>query len=220
MAGHILPVRALVTVPSATGELLASAGADGRVCIWRPSTGERLATFGDHDLMVRCMATYQDAELRLLASGGSDGNIRIWNSDTHEQHEATIKCDQGIINDLAFVTPDNGGMLIAAAGRDGTLKLWDPITGRAVRTLTCSDGELSAVTSVRLPLERTALAAAGKTSIHLWDATTARPLLQIVTGSPVESLKTVQDIDEVSSSILLASGEAGPMAFRLHHNLL
>ncbi|MGW2077131.1 WD40 repeat domain-containing protein [Streptomyces sp. NPDC001939] len=220
MAGHILPVRALLTVPSAAGERLASAGADGRVCVWQPSTGERLALFGDHDLTVRCLATHQDTEHRFLASGGSDGNIRIWNSDTLEQHADTIKCDQGLINDLAFVTPDDGGLLIAAAGRNGTLKLWDPDTGQTVRTLTCSDGELSAVTSIRLPFGRTALAAAGKTSIHLWDATTAQPLLQIVTGSPIASLKTVQDTGEATSSILLASGEAGPMAVRLHHNLL
>ncbi|MFH8739166.1 WD40 repeat domain-containing protein [Streptomyces sp. NPDC017964] len=220
MAGHILPIRALVTVPSAAGERLASAGADGRVCVWQPSTGERLALFGDHDLTVRALATHQDTEHRFLASGGGDGNIRIWNSDTLEQHARTIKCDQGLINDLAFVTPEDGGPLIAAAGRDGTLKLWDPDTGQSVRALTCSDGELSAVTSVRLPLGRTVLAAAGKTSIHLWDASTAQPLLQIVTGSPIASLKTVQDTDEATSSILLASGVAGPMAVRLHHNLL
>ncbi|MFE6891957.1 WD40 repeat domain-containing protein [Streptomyces sp. NPDC057694] len=220
MAGHDLPIRRLVTLPSAAGERLASAGADGRVCVWDPSTGERLALFDDHDLTVRCLATHQAAELRLLASGGSDGNIRIWNADTLEQHVPTLKCDQGLINDLAFVTPDDGGLLIAAAGRNGTLKLWAPATQEPVRTMTCNDGELSAVTSIPLRYGRAALAAAGKTSVHLWDATTGQPLLQIVTGSPVTSLKTVQDSGDASSSILLASGEAGPSAVRLHHDLL
>ncbi|MFE7626335.1 WD40 repeat domain-containing protein [Streptomyces sp. NPDC057509] len=220
MTGHNLRIRTLVTLPTLLGERLASAGADGRVCVWEPATGERLALFDDHDLTVRCLATHQNAERRLLASGGSDGNIRIWNADTLEQHSPTIKCDQGLINDLAFVTPDDGGPIIAAAGRDGTLKLWDAETREPVRTLACGDGELSAVTSVQLRYGRTALAAAGKTSVHLWDATTAQPLLQIVTGSPITSLKTVQDTDDGTSSILLASGEAGPMAVRLHHNLL
>jgi hypothetical protein len=45
-------------------------------------------------------------------------------------------------------------------------------------------------------------------------------LLQIVTGAPLSTLKTVQDPNPVSSSILLASGEAGTMAFRLHHDQL
>ncbi|MFJ2704801.1 WD40 repeat domain-containing protein [Streptomyces sp. NPDC087428] len=221
MAGHLLPIRALVAVPSADGDLLASAGSDGRVCVWQPSTGERLACFGDHEISVRCLATYQSNQHRLLASGGSDGNIRIWDADALQQHGSTIKCDQNIINDLAFVTPDDGDPLIAAAGQDGTLKLWNLRTHHTVRALSCSDGELSAVTSVRLPFGRTALAAAGRTSIHVWDTTTTeRPLLQIVTGSPIVNLKTVQDPHQVASSILLASGEAGSMALRLHHRLL
>ncbi|MER6738138.1 WD40 repeat domain-containing protein [Streptomyces puniciscabiei] len=220
MTGHYLPVHALVTLPSAHGELLASGSADGRLCVWQPSTGELVAQFPDHQFTVRCLATYQGAGANLLASGGSDGNVRIWDADTLQQHGRTIKCDQDIINDLAFIAPDEGGLLIAAAGQDGTLKLWDAETMQPVRQLTCSDGELGAVTAVRLPLERTALAAAGKTSIHLWDATTERPLLQIVTGSPIRSLKTVQDPRDVASSILLAAGEAGTMAFRLHHNQL
>ncbi|MEV0125268.1 hypothetical protein AB0I16_27650 [Streptomyces sp. NPDC050703] len=223
MTGHLLPVTALVAVGSADGDLLASAGADGKVFVWRPGSGEELARFGDHEFTVRCLATHHGPRRRLLASGGSDGNIRIWDADTRAQHGPTLKCDQGIINDLAFVAPapDDDAPLIAAAGQDGTLKLWDPRTARAVRTLHCHDGELSAVTALRLPFERTAVAAAGKTSIRVWDtAAPARPLLQLVTGSPVETLKTVQDPQRVDSSILLVSGEAGSMAFRLHHDRL
>lgn len=221
MTGHLLPIRSLITVPSASGDLLASAGADGTVCVWQPASGEQLARFGDHEFTVRSLATYQNSQTRLLASGGSDGNIRVWNTDTLEQHGSTIKCDQNVINDLAFVTPEDGDLLIAVAGQDGTLKLWDPQTCRAVRTLNCTDGELSAVTSLRLPYGRTALAVAGTTSIHVWDAAAAaRPLLQIVTGSPIETLKAVQDRNQVTSSILLASGEAGAMAFRLQHDQL
>ncbi|MEU5397509.1 WD40 repeat domain-containing protein [Streptomyces tibetensis] len=220
MTGHHLPVRALVTLPSSRGELLASGSADGRLCVWQPATGELVAEFPDHKFTVRCLATYQGTSSSLLASGGSDGNIRIWDADTLEQHGPTIKCDQDIINDLAFIASDEGGLLIAAAGQDGSLKLWDVDRARPVGQLECSDGELGAVTAVRLPLERTALAVAGKTSIHLWDTTTERPLLQVVTGSPIRSLKTVQDPRDVTSSILLAAGEAGTMAFRLHHNRL
>ncbi|MFH8699037.1 WD40 repeat domain-containing protein [Streptomyces chartreusis] len=220
MEGHYLPVRALVALPSAHGELLASGSSDGRVCVWQPASGELVTEFTDHKFTVRCLATYQGPGMHLLASGGSDGNIRVWDADTLRQHAPTIKCDQNIINDLAFLAQDDGGLLVAAAGQDGTLKLWDIHTGKAVQQLTCSDGELGAVTAVRLPLERTALAAAGMTSIHIWDAGTERPLLQIVTGSPIHSLKTVQDPGDAASSILLAAGEAGTTAFRLHHNRL
>ncbi|MFC1228798.1 WD40 repeat domain-containing protein [Streptomyces sp. Sce081] len=220
MENHYLPVRALVALPSTHGELLASGSADGRVCVWQPSTGELVKEFPDHKFTVRCLATYQGSGQNLLASGGSDGNIRIWNADTLRQYAPTIKCDQDIINDLAFLAQGDRGLLIAAAGQDGTLKLWDVHTGQAVQQLNCNDGGLGAVTAVRLPRERTALAATGMTSIHIWDAGTGRPLLQVVTGSPIHSLKAVQDPREVESSILLAAGEAGTMAFRLHHNRL
>ncbi|MBD9730910.1 hypothetical protein IGX29_03570 [Streptomyces sp. H28] len=220
MEGHHLPVRALVALSSVHGDLLASGSADGRVCVWQPATGELVKDFPDHRFTVRCLATHQGRGVSLLGSGGSDGNIRIWNADTLEQDGPTLKCDQDIINDLAFLAPDDGGLLVAAAGQDGTLKLWDVHTGRAVRELQCDDGALGAVTVVLLPGERTALAATGATGIHIWDADTARPLLRIATGSPVHTLKAVQGPRDVESSVLLAAGEAGTMAFRLHHDRL
>ncbi|WP_405973268.1 WD40 repeat domain-containing protein [Streptomyces sp. NBC_00988] len=220
LRGHFLPVNALVALSTGRGDLLASGSADGRVCVWDPQTGEMLKDFGQHKLSVRCLATQHSAGRTLLASGGSDGALRVWDVDDLSQYGRTIRCDQDIINDLAFVPWHDGRLLIASAGQDGTLKLWDVETGRAASELTLNDGELGAVTALRLPLERTALAVAGRTSIHLWDATADRHLLRIVTGAPLRTLKTVQDPDGAASSILLASGEAGTMAFRLHHDQL
>ena len=220
LRGHCLPVHALVAMSADRGEILASGSADGRVCLWDPRTGQMLQDFGHHNFTVRCLATQRFAGMSLLASGGSDGAVRVWDIDGLRQYGRTIKCDQDRINDLAFVPWHDGRLLIASAGQNGTLKLWDMQTGRADRAFTLNDGELGAVTSVHLTPERTALAVAGRTGIHLWDATAARRLLQIVTGAPMSTLKTVQDPDPVSSSILLASGEAGTMAFRLHHDQL
>ncbi|MFK4147067.1 WD40 repeat domain-containing protein [Streptomyces sp. NPDC004065] len=220
LRGHFLPVNALVALSAARGELLASGSADGRVCVWDLQTGGLLEDFGHHRFSVRCLATHQSGGRAFLASGGSDGAVRVWDVDGLGQVGRSIRCDQDIINDLAFVSWHDGGLLIASAGQDGTLKLWDVETGRLTDELALHDGELGAVTALRLPLDRTALAVAGRTSIHLWDATAGRHLLRIVTGAPLRTLKTVSDPDGAASSILLASGEAGTMAFRLHHDQL
>ncbi|MFE0355891.1 WD40 repeat domain-containing protein [Streptomyces nigra] len=220
LRGHYLPINALVALQGAQGELLASGSADGRVCVWDLEAGDLLADFGHHKLSVRCLATHRSGSGALLASGGSDGAVRVWDVDGLGQKGRTIRCDQDIINDLAFVPWHDGELLIASAGQDGTLKLWDVETGRLTDELTLTDGELGAVTALRLPMGRTALAVASQTSIHLWDATADRHLLRIVTGAPLRTLKTVPDPDGAASSILLASGEAGTMAFRLHHDQL
>lgn len=219
LRGHFLPINALVALSAVRGELLASGSADGRICVWDLRTGRMLEDFGHHKLSVRCLATHHSAGRTLLASGGSDGALRVWDVDGLTQYGRTIRCDQDIINDLAFVPWHDGRLLIASVGQNGTVKLWDVETGRTAGELTLNDGELGAVTALRLPMDRTALAVAGKTSIHLWDATADRHLLRIVTGAPLRTLKTVKE-PTGASSILLASGEAGAMAFRLHHDQL
>ncbi|MFD9541389.1 benzoate transporter [Streptomyces sp. NPDC060022] len=220
MSGHYLPVLAMVPLPTARGAQLASAGADGRVCVWNLHDGRLLADFKDHKLSVRCLATHSGAHGRLLASGGSDGSVRMWDIARLAQHGKTIKCDQGIINDVAFASGHDGGLRIATAGQNGTLKLWDATTSAQVGELSPDDGDLGAVTALRLPKYKTVVVMAGKTSIHLWDTAADRHLLQIVTGSPVRTLKSVPDPLSEESSVLLASGEAGTMTFRLHHDRL
>ncbi|MEU5363295.1 hypothetical protein ABZ354_07320 [Streptomyces sp. NPDC005925] len=219
LIGHFLPVKTLVAVSASRGELLISGSSDGRLCVWDLSSGELLKDIGDHQYTVHCLATRQVSGTTLVASGGGDGRVRVWDMNTLEQHGRTIDCDQDVINDLTFVQ-ERGRLLVVSAGRDGTLKLWDDRTGEKTGELVFRDGELSAVTSMHLPQDRTALAAAGATSIHVWDTTTHRQLLRIVTGSPVHALKTVQDPGGEKYSILLAAGVSGTMAFRLQHEQL
>ncbi|MFE9335845.1 WD40 repeat domain-containing protein [Streptomyces sp. NPDC007063] len=253
LTGHYSPALCLVPMVDDSTALLAGGGADGRVLVWDLSTGQTVHSFSQHVLSVRCLASVHSRHGFLLASGGSDGNVRIWDLRQHSRaagdghrpnpvtNPATIRCEQHAVNDVAFFPLDNGGLRLATAGQDGSLKVWsvreeeqeerdgeeraqDPERLRdrsydgadLVREFNPGDGALTAVTRFTAGRGRTLFAVAGRTGIHLWDATVDRPLLQAVTGYPVNTLKMApQRASESAAPVLLATGEAGTMILRL-----
>ncbi|MDF4250939.1 WD40 repeat domain-containing protein [Streptomyces sp. WMMB303] len=251
LTGHYSPALCLVPMVDDSTALLAGGGADGRVLVWDLSTGQTVHSFSQHVLSVRCLASVHSRYGFLLASGGSDGNVRIWDlrrhsraaDDGHRPDPITIRCEQHAVNDVAFFPLDNGGLRLATAGQDGSLKVWsvreeeqdgeereqDPGPrpeersrdrsydgADLVREFNPGDGELTAVTRFTAGRGRTLFAVAGRTGIHLWDATVDRPLLQAVTGYPVNTLKMApQRASESAAPVLLATGEAGTMILRL-----
>ncbi|SES37641.1 WD40 repeat domain-containing protein [Streptomyces qinglanensis] len=245
LTGHYSPALCLVPMIDDATALLAGGGADGRVLVWDLSTGRTVHSFSQHVFSVRCLASVHSRHGFLLASGGSDGNVRIWDlrrppreaGGGHRSDPVTIRCEQHAVNDVAFFPLDNGGLRLATAGQDGSLKVWsvregqgqEPVPGRQersrersydgvdlVREFNPGDGELTAVTRFTDGRGRTVFAVAGRTGIHLWDATVDRPLLQAVTGYPVNTLKMApQRASESVAPVLLATGEAGTMILRL-----
>ncbi|MGY1583750.1 WD40 repeat domain-containing protein [Streptomyces sp. MN13] len=218
LPGHHLPALALVPLNDADTDLLASGSADGRVCVWDLRSGNCLKEFPHHRFSVRCLATHRGPHGLYLASGGSDGSVRIWDVRTLEQRGPTIKCGQYFVNDLAFVLSPQEDVLLATAGQDGTLKLWNADSGEQIGQHNPGDGEMTAMTSLTLPTGRRLFAAAGRTSIHLWEPMSNRRLLQIVTGQSISTLKTIPDHADNAAVLLLATGERGTAIFRLHHD--
>ena len=70
------------TVPlafSSDGSRLATAGHDGTVRIWDPSSGEQLMVLDAHDAQVSSVAFSPDGSQ--LASVGAEGMVRLWALD-------------------------------------------------------------------------------------------------------------------------------------------
>jgi WD40 repeat protein/tRNA A-37 threonylcarbamoyl transferase component Bud32 len=110
----------------------------GSVKLWDVATGKELATLQGHRAAVNCVAFAPDG--RTLATGGGgnedeayDYTVRLWDVET-KQARAVLKGHTGPITSMAF-SPD-GKTLATGGGAGGIVaKLWDPATGKELRSL-------------------------------------------------------------------------------------
>jgi WD40 repeat protein len=113
---------------SGDGKLLASSG-NGVIHLWDPATGRDLGQFpGDRGFTLSADGT----RLAAQAATGPQGLVVIW--DTRSRKELhRLRAHDGEAFALAF-SPD--GKLLATAGLDGTLRLWNALTGKQVCLVT------------------------------------------------------------------------------------
>lgn len=103
---------------SADGRRVASAGADGKVCVWDLAEGTLLWCLQGHRRPVQSVAFLPRDDR--LASGGYDHLINLWNLDDGELM-LTLRGHSGGVPSLAF-TP-NGEVLVSGSN-DRSLRIW------------------------------------------------------------------------------------------------
>ncbi|KAI8062254.1 WD40-repeat-containing domain protein [Gongronella butleri] len=136
LSGHQSQIYSIVTdgVKVATGSFAT------HIRIWSVATGECLAVLHGHTSLVGQLELVslphtvngQQEWRTALISGGADGCIRIWDWDAEG-----FECLQRISahdNSITCIQTDHRWML--SGGNDGRIKLWNPIDGRLIRTLT------------------------------------------------------------------------------------
>ena len=126
--------------------LLATAGYDGGLRLWRPLRGELQQILGEGTQRFEAVAFSPDESL--LAVGRRDGSIVVWHVDSGgmvhvlEGHSDTVR-------DLAF-TPD-GDVLVSVSGGDRgggdtTMRLWNVTQGNLLQVYEDSESTLWTVT--------------------------------------------------------------------------
>jgi WD40 repeat protein len=163
--GHAIAVHSVAVSPS--GELIASAGADGTVKLWRMSDGALLRTLTGHEGDVNGVAFSPNGSL--VASAGADGTVRVWRvQDGQLQH--TLTHGGGIALSVAFAP---NGQLLASGGEDGTVKLWRVATGAEERTIPAHELWVSSVAFS--PSGGVLASASADGTVKLWQVANGQP---------------------------------------------
>jgi WD40 repeat protein len=195
LTGHTDWVLALAALTAADGRtMLASGGRDGTVQLWDLATG---APVGDRLGVpemgwVWALTGVTAGRRTLLASSARDGRVRLWNPVTGRPAAAPLVGHTGPVYAVAEVTEDgprgdaDGSgwrrSRLASGADDGTIRLWNPVTGALTHVLTGHTGPVWAVARVSTPDGPDLLASAGGDgTIRLWQPATGE-CVAVLTG--------------------------------------
>ena len=174
LTGHRGAVSAVAF--SKDGRTLASAGADRTIRVWDTPVTRRygLPLSPSHAGKVLSVAVARNG---LIASGGFDGQIFVVGGVNHKP--VTISAPKG----LHAVVFAEGGRILASAGNDGVIQLWNPITGRSLGQR-LPPGPRSNILALASDPNGTTLVSGGSDGdVRVWDVLRSREVGVPLTGA-------------------------------------
>lgn len=156
------------------------------------------------------LALAANPEATVLATAGADGAIHLWRVEAIDQFNTEsdkfaqdskgrkptdpkpIMSLTGHTGPAHFITFDKEGDRLASAGADGTVRIWDTTTGKALKVLR---GHRGAVKGVAFhPEGKRVVSAGADKSVRVWDLATGKEVKAITNvGAPLECVAYSSD---------------------------
>ncbi|WP_432017655.1 hypothetical protein [Streptomyces hydrogenans] len=184
-------VRAMVPF----AERLAIGDLQGRLWLFDPAEGRESRCRTGHHGPVQGMAVFKQpgSGAERLVTVDAKGWALVWRADRGRRETEWRAHDQGAHAVTAFTDPEDG-VVLATAGGDGTVRLWDPRGRRELGRLTGHEGPVYAVTAFTDPEDGVVLATAGGDgTVRLWD-----PRGRSATGQPTVPPHPVRALAEAA----------------------
>lgn len=132
---------ALCAVPGPEGRSLVAAGSDdGTIRLWETATGRPWGpalTGNTSDVTSLCAVSSGDGGVQLASVErgglGDGGAVRLWDLSDDNLADPPSEGHSGWVRALCSVPAVEGRTLVASAGHDASIRLWDPATGDRVR---------------------------------------------------------------------------------------
>lgn len=189
---HDSEVNAVAFSPD--GHTLASVSGDGVLKLWNAGNGDLLGAPIAVGEALTDVAFSPDGQ-QVLA-GVADGSVQICSVTSREHHTVPQLNHLDAVNSVAF-SPDG---TMASASNDGTLRIWNPASGRTVGPLTGHQGPVYGVAFS--PDGRVFASGGSDRNVLLWDTATGKRI-----GAPLSGhTDVVRSVAFSPDGRLLASG--------------
>ena len=175
LQGHRDWVTALATYDVGDGEpRLASVSEDGTLRLWNVSTGGQLRALERMPSKPVALAAARagGGAVRLI-TGHADGALRVWDPQTLAPIGLDLTGHIGAVASVVSFEDARGRSLVASAGTDRTIRIWDVGGATAAgRGLPTGDSEHVAATALTAEPEPRAIVAGRDGTLRVWDVRT------------------------------------------------